>query len=325
MPFFSVVVATRNRPTLFGNALASVLDQSCADLEVIVINDGSDAEHQSRYDAILANADPSRVRSFALAAQPQGHGQSYALNFGAAQARAAYLCFLDDDDFWIDMDHLSRAKEVIAGSGTLVDLYMTNQAAFLNGAQQAGPIWIEDLPAILNGLGNRTDQCGAHDVSVDELIRSKGFCHLNNLIVRRALYQEIGGMEESIRWECDHDIYFRLLDQSKVRKYVPITIAQHNIPDPQKAESMTTRLSEVERRSFQLTVFERASLNSRHPAIRAYAEQHRVYTLKRLAEALAGAGRHAEAARYARAALRAGPTIKWAGYTVWRSLRGLGS
>lgn len=324
MPFFSVVIATRNRPILFENALESVLAQSCADLEVVVVNDGSAAEHQSRYDAIIANVDPSRVRSFSLTA-PQGHGQSFVLNFGAAQARAAYLCFLDDDDFWTDMDHLSRAKEVIAGADTSVDLYMTNQAAFLNGTRQAGPIWIEDLPAILGELGNRPDRYGAHDVSVDELIRSKGFCHLNNLIVRRALYQEIGGMEESIRWECDHDIYFRLLDQSKVRKYMPITVAQHNIPDPRKSESMTTRLSEIERRSFQLTVFERASHNSRNPSIRAYADRHRVYTLKRLAEALAGAGRHAEAAQYARQALRAGPTMKWAGYTVWRTLRGLGT
>jgi glycosyltransferase involved in cell wall biosynthesis len=325
MPFFSVVIATRNRPILFESALESVLAQSCPDLEVIVVNDGSAAEHQSRYEAILSNVDPSRVRSFALAAQPQGHGASFVLNFGAAQAGAAYLCFLDDDDSWTDRDHLSRAREAITGSNTAVDLYMTNQAAFLNGERRAGPIWIEDLPMILGELGNRPDRNGAHDVSVEELIKSNGFCHLNTLIVRRALYQEIGGMEESIRWESDHDIYLRLIDRSNIVKYMPVTVARHNIPDPRKSENVTTRLSEIERRTFQLTVFERASLNSRNPSIRAYAQRHRAYTLKRLAEACASAGRHADAARYAREALRAGPTIKWAGYTVWRTMRGLGA
>ena len=325
MPFFSVVIATRNRPIFFENALESVLAQSCADLEVIVVNDGSAAEHQSSYDAIIANVDPSRVRSFILAAQPQGHGPGFARNFGATQARAAYLCFLDDDDCWTDMDHLSRAQQVIAGSDTAVDLYMTHQAAFLNGVRQAGPIWIEDLPAILREQCNFPDRYGAHHVSVEELMRSKGFCHLNTLIVCRALYDKIGGEEENVGWESDKDIYLRLIDHSKTMKYMPVTIARHNIPDPQKSENVTTRLSEIERRTSQLKVFERASVNSRNPSIRAYAYRHRAYTLKRLAEACAGAGRHAEAARYAREALRAGPTIKWAGYTIWRTLCGLGA
>src|SRR5690242_4111337 len=136
MPFFSVVIATRNRPTLFENALASVLAQSCSDVEVIVVNDGSDTEHQSLYDAVLGKVDPNRLRSFALAALPQGHGQSFVLNYGAAQATGAYLCFLDDDDSWTDADHLRRARAAITGSDTVVDLYMTNQAAFRDGVQQ---------------------------------------------------------------------------------------------------------------------------------------------------------------------------------------------
>ena len=46
MPFFSVVMATRNRPALFRQALESVLDQSCRDIEIIVVNDGSASEYQ---------------------------------------------------------------------------------------------------------------------------------------------------------------------------------------------------------------------------------------------------------------------------------------
>jgi glycosyltransferase involved in cell wall biosynthesis len=33
----------------------------------------------------------------------RGHGQGFALNFGAGQARGDYLCFLDDDQ-WTDPD-----------------------------------------------------------------------------------------------------------------------------------------------------------------------------------------------------------------------------
>ena len=84
---------------------------------------------------------------------------------------------------------------------------------------------------------------------------------------------------------------------------------------------MTTALSEFERRLSQLRLLDRAIFFSRHAAIRAYGRRHKVYTLKRIAKSLAAAGRHAEAAFYAREALGAGPTAKWAGYTAWRLLK----
>jgi glycosyltransferase involved in cell wall biosynthesis len=324
MPFFSVIIATRNRPALFGQALESVLAQSCSDMEIIIVNDGSAVEHKSAYDSVLGKVDLKLIRYFELIPRAKGHGQSYALNFGADRANAPYLCFLDDDDCWTDSSHLDRAQSVIVASSASVDLYMTNQAAFLHGEQQRGPIWIEDLVEILETLGNRADRQGAHTITVEELLRSGGFCHLNTLIVRRALYKEIGGMDESIRWECDHDLYFRLIDRAAMIKYAPVTVAQHNIPDAAKAASMTTMLSEIERRYFQLQVFRRARYLSRHPAIRAHARRHHAYTLKRIAESLASAGRQVEAAHFAREALRVGPTVKWAGYTAWRTLCALG-
>jgi glycosyltransferase involved in cell wall biosynthesis len=324
MPFFSVVIATRNRPALFGRTLESVLAQSCSDVEIVVVNDGSDIEHQPKYESIIrCVARTSQIRVFALIPTPKGHGQSFAVNFGAREAKAPYLCFLDDDDYWTDPNHLGRAQAVISDPSASVDLYMANQAAFLHGEQQSGPVWIEDLPAILTKLDNRPDRHGAHTVTVEDLLRSQGFCHLNTLIVRRALYEEIGGMERSVRWECDHDLYFRLIDRAVVMKYMPVTVARHNIPDPSKAASMTTALSEIERRLIQLWVFQRARYLSRHPAIRAHARLHEGYTLKRIAQAYARAGRHVEAAVYARDALRTAPTVKWAGYTAWRTLRAL--
>jgi glycosyltransferase involved in cell wall biosynthesis len=325
MPFFSVIIATRDRPALFRRALESVLVQSSANIEIIVINDSSTIEHQREYDPILRAAESSCARSFDLAPRPKGHGGSYVRNFGAAHANAPYLCFLDDDDYWTDPNHLGRAQALIAGTGAFVDLYMTNQAAFLHDKQQLGPIWLEDLPAILSGLGNRPDRYGAHTLTVDELLQSGGFCHLNTLIVRRALYNGIGGMEEAIRWEHDRDLYLRLIDRATVMKYAPITVSRHNIPDPAEATSITTALSYLERLIDQLMVLNRALYLTRHPAIRTYARRHKAYTLKLIAQSLASAGRHVEAAVYARDAFRTDPTVKWGGYTVWRTVRALAS
>ena len=123
---------------------------------------------------------------------------SFARNFGAAEATAPYLCFLDDDDTWTDPNHLSRAHAVITEADSPVDIYMTNQAAFLHDKQLPGPFWIEDLPPILAKLGNRPDRHGTYTVTVEELLRSQGFCHLNTLIVRRACTR-VGGLDERRR------------------------------------------------------------------------------------------------------------------------------
>ena len=320
MSFFSVIIATRNRPSSFRQALQSVLAQSFSGIEIIVVNDGSAEQYQSEYASILRDIGSS-IRSFALIPRPNGHGGSYARNFGVAEANAPYLCFLDDDDCWTDRDHLSRAHAVIAHSAAPADLYMTNQGAFLRDELQPGPIWIEDLPSILASLGNRPDHHGAHSVTVDELLQSGGFCHLNTLIVRRSLYDEIGGMEEAIRWEEDRDLYLRLIDRAIVIKYAPFTVARHNIPHPAGSGSATTALSDLQRYLFRLMVFDRALQLASHSSIRAHAHRHKAYTLKRISEALNTAGRPIEAALYAREALGAGPTAKWTAYTAWLTIR----
>jgi len=318
---FSVIMPTRNRPALFSQALGSVLAQSCPDVEIIVVNDGSAAEHQPAYGALLRGPAALRSRTVTLIERPKGHGQSYAMNVGAAAATAPYLCFLDDDDCWSDPSHLARARTLIEAAESPPDLVMTDQAAFLNGKPKAAPIWIEDLPQILTRGGSTPDRHGAYAVTVDQLLESHGFCHLNTLIVRRTLYQEIGGMDETIRWECDRDLYLRLIDRAAVMRYLPVTVARHNIPDPGGTANMTTAISDLEKRLFQVRVLDRAALFARHPAIRAHGRLHKAYAMKKIAETLAAAGRGKEAAWYAREALGTGPGLKWAGYTVWLSLR----
>ncbi|MGH7069273.1 MAG: glycosyltransferase family 2 protein [Acetobacteraceae bacterium] len=316
-PYFSVILATRNRPAEFGGAVNSVLAQSFRKLEIIVVNDGSDDEYQAQYATVLEAVTGVSVRVVSLQRHRSGHGQSYAINSAVAEANAPYICFLDDDDYWTDPCHLERAAAVISSSSA--DLYMANQAAYKADERLARPIWLEELGPILERSGRHPEGDGSYTVSVGDLLKAQGFCHLNTLIVRRTLYERIGGMEETIRWSCDQDFYLRLIDGSSVMKFMPIVVSRHNVPDPARRSSMTTGLTEVERRLFQLAVFHRVQYLARHPAIRAHARRQTAYTLKRIAEALAGDGRYVDAVSYGREALGAGPTLKWAGYTAWLS------
>jgi glycosyltransferase involved in cell wall biosynthesis len=314
---FSVIIPTRDRPSDFSVALGSVLDQRGAEFEVVVVNDGSGPEQAAAYAGLAVLADP-RVRMLNLARRPNGHGQAYALNEGVRDAKTPYIAFLDDDDCWTDSGYLERVSRSIAGMGQgKVDLHLSNQAAYMGSEQRPGPIWIEELTKIAQQDRTPEGRFGAYAVTVDQLLRCRGFCHVNTLIVRRELYSAVGGMDEGIRWECDHDLYLRLIDHAESILYDPSIVARHNVPDPAKAASMTTSVSLLERRLFQLRVMDKAALFAKHPGIRAHGRRRKGHALKIIAEELAANGRAKEAAWYAGQALAALPTMKWAGYTAW--------
>jgi len=87
----SVIVPTFNRADCIGRTLESVLGQSLAPDEIIVVDDGS----TDGTDALVA-AYGDRVRYVRQA----NAGVSAARNHGARLARARWLAFVDSDDLW---------------------------------------------------------------------------------------------------------------------------------------------------------------------------------------------------------------------------------
>jgi glycosyltransferase involved in cell wall biosynthesis len=306
-PLFSVIIPTRNRASLFAVALQSVLDQRFREFEVIVVNDGSSEEHAPRYRDILEAA-AGRTRLLTLVRTERGHGQSYALNFGAASAHGDYLCFLDDDDQWIDAEHLSRAAAVIAARAERTDLVLANQKAFRNGVPIEGVVWIEDLQ---DHLKSTPDATGAYTVTATELLLCQAHCHLNTTIVSRDFFLEIGGLDEGLRYECDRDVYLRAIDRARLIRFLPNTVSRHNIPDPAAGASMSTAESEMSKRLYQLRVLDKAVLFTVRPELRHYAMRHRLYVLEHIAAEASRAGRPDCATYYRREALMAKVARGW--------------
>ncbi len=329
-PLFSVVLATRDRPVLFQEALDSVLAQRFTDIEVIVVNDGSSPDCVAAYQPVWAAARArlgERFQQHSLVHRPRGHGQSYSLNFGAAQAHGEYLCFLDDDDKWTDAGHLQRAADVLAvaraAQAPAPDLYMANQRAWVDEQTPVGTLWLGDLEAQLKAAGARPGALGEYPVGVAALMATTGFCHLNCLVVRRALFQAVGGMDEGIRWECDRDLYLKLIEAAGAMLHHPAVVSYHRVPDPKKAANMTTTLGMVEKRVLQALVMDRTLARSHDPHIRRHAREHKGYALKKIASELAQAGDWPLASFYARQALGAAPGFKWLAFTLQCMLRGM--
>jgi glycosyltransferase involved in cell wall biosynthesis len=74
--------------------LRSVLSQTVADFEVLVIDDGSTTNPLPVLDAFA----DGRIRYFRHHSR---RGEAAARNIGIRSARGVYLAFLDEDDEWL--------------------------------------------------------------------------------------------------------------------------------------------------------------------------------------------------------------------------------
>lgn len=110
-PFFSVVIPVYNRAQDLRVALNSVLAQSDGDFEVVVVDDGSKDDPKAVVDAL---GDP-RIRTVHQA----NAGGGAARNTGIAQARGAYIAFLDSDDVFLP-HHLATMRALLAGTTNTV-------------------------------------------------------------------------------------------------------------------------------------------------------------------------------------------------------------
>jgi glycosyltransferase involved in cell wall biosynthesis len=103
--FFSVITPLYNKQRSIRRAIDSVLAQTTADFEMIIVDDGStdDSAEQVR------RVDDERIRLV----QQENRGAAAARNHGISLARAEHLAFLDADDAWMPQ-FLASVSSLIA-------------------------------------------------------------------------------------------------------------------------------------------------------------------------------------------------------------------
>jgi len=117
-PLVSIIVRTKDRPHLLANAVRSILRQTYANLEIVVINDGgenvSDVLESVSGDVTIRNVRHEKCM-----------GRAAAANSGLRAAKGKYFNFLDDDDvFYPDhvaclVNHLEMTRQKVAYSNVL--------------------------------------------------------------------------------------------------------------------------------------------------------------------------------------------------------------
>lgn len=110
-PRVSVIVPAYRCERTVEQSIRSALLQSVSEIEVIVVDDGSDDGTLSILDRL--QKEDARVRIIALS---ENGGVANARNRGVAAARADWIAFLDSDDVWYT-DKLARQLKTAEETG----------------------------------------------------------------------------------------------------------------------------------------------------------------------------------------------------------------
>jgi len=182
----SVVIPAYNYAHFLPEAMASVLAQTGAELELIVVDDGST---DSTPEVCARCTDPR----FRAVRQPNA-GLSAARNTGIREARHPYIAFLDADDRW--------------QPGFL--------AAVLREFHRLGPAFaaVGTGCSRMNADGQLLPPPRLNFARTEELTTAS-FCLRNrplssSVVVRRDVFAECGNFDPTLRSSEDRDMWIRL-------------------------------------------------------------------------------------------------------------------
>jgi glycosyltransferase involved in cell wall biosynthesis len=196
MTLVSVVIPSYNHRKFLPAAVESILGQTHAQLELIVVDDGS-TDGSREY--LRALSDPRCT----LVEQPNA-GAHAAINRGLALARGKVLAILNSDDIF----HPSRIEACLrtldAGGCDLVATWLEviDEAGAVLGVKQG---WSNMLPWPVKHAGGSIGDLGEFATN---LLLTNFVSTTSNVVFTRRLYERIGGMR-NLRFAHDWDFLLR--------------------------------------------------------------------------------------------------------------------
>lgn len=201
----SVVIPTFNRVVQVAEAIQSVLDQSVAPREVIVVDDGS----SDGTEAMIRDRFGDQVNYVYQA----NRGVSHARNTGIQRASGNWIAFLDSDDQWMPEKLQVQMAALVNNPGY--------------GFCHTNEIWIRK--------GKRVNPMNKHDKSGGTIYQKcLPLCVISpsSVLMRREIFAETGWFDESLPACEDYDYWLRYCSRYPVL-YIesPLLIKHGGHPD----------------------------------------------------------------------------------------------
>lgn len=192
LPLVSVIIPCYNHERYIAQCIASVLQQTYPNIQLIVIDDGSKDRSVALIEELCA------VHQFEFEAQ-QNMGLSATLNKAIRQyARGKYIAVVASDDYW----HPEKIKRQVE--------FYEQQAHY--GLVFCDSFLVNDKSEIIGEIGRQRlkNECSFEDLMLDRY----GIPALT-VMIKKEVYDTVGLFDEKMVVE-DWDMWLRIADQYKI-------------------------------------------------------------------------------------------------------------
>ena len=177
MPLVSCVIPTYNRAEFVKRAIDSVLNQTYENIEVIVVDDGS----QDNTREVVLSIKDKRVRYIRL---HRNFGVSFARNIGIENSTGDFIAFLDSDDYFLP-EKIEKQVELMLKDKRVGVCYTEvyyeiedGKLIYEESPRARGKIYEDILrvpkPIVLQTLVVRRDLIYNYNLRFDESMRAVG-------------------------------------------------------------------------------------------------------------------------------------------------------
>lgn len=185
---FSVVISVFNKEKYIGDTLKSVLAQTVANFEIVIVNDGSTDNSEAE---ILKFKDP-RIRYFSQ----ENKGAAAARNAAIAKAENDYIALLDADDYWFPF-YLEEQNRLIT--------QFPNEAVFATAAEIK-----RNGKTFQNSYSIKTIGKDAVLVDYFEASQIDSVLHSSSTVIKKEVFEKVGWYDSKIKSGEDTDLYVRI-------------------------------------------------------------------------------------------------------------------
>ena len=196
---FSVIIPLYNKAPYVAKAVGSVLAQTFADYELVIVDDGS----QDDSFAVASKAIKGHENCRLL--RQDNAGVSVARNNGVASSQGEYLCFLDADDWW-EPAFLEETAKLIAEFPE-AGIYGTNYTIVNETKRKTrvSPIGVE--PGFVKGYIN---YCQVYAKTLAMPLWTGAVC------IPRPVFDEMQGFPQGIKLGEDFMLWIHIALKYKV-------------------------------------------------------------------------------------------------------------
>lgn len=213
VPLVSVIIPFFNNALFIQESIESVLNQSYANWELLLCDDGStDGSTEIAYGYVKRF--PRKVRYFEHTGH-RNHGLAATRNLGIQHANGQYIALLDADDVWVP-EKLDQQVEI---------LELVPEAGMVFGASKFWYSWEPNPP--------KSDYYSNYGLKPDTLVkpfellklvlqRKQTSPSMSNVMLRKDLLEIVGVFEENL-----HETFEDLVFLSKIYIHSPIYLSSH--------------------------------------------------------------------------------------------------